>query len=66
MIPLIAAMTPDRVIGRDGDMRWCLSVDSAQNHLHFLPQTDRLYITLTHASVDGDNWFLIASVNKVC
>lgn len=127
MISLIAAMTPDRVIGLDGDMPWHLPADlawfkrntlnkpvlmgrktwesigskplpkrkniiisrdsalshdgaelaaspeqalslvdagdevmiigGAQIYAHFLPQADRLYITLIHASVDGDSWF---------
>ncbi len=127
MISLIAAMTPDRVIGLDGDMPWRLPADlawfkrntlnkpivmgrktwasigskplpgrknivisrnnglahggaalagspeqvlsfvdaddevmiigGAQIYSHFLPQADRLYITLIHASVDGDTWF---------
>ncbi|MEZ5479009.1 MAG: type 3 dihydrofolate reductase [Thiolinea sp.] len=127
MLSLIAAMTPDRVIGRDGRMPWHLPADLAwfkrqtlgkpvlmgrktwhslgqkplpgrQNiiisraaasspegvgwahspeaalqlasghaevmvigggeiYSHFLPQADRLYITLIHASVEGDSWF---------
>lgn len=127
MISMIAAMTPERVIGCDGDMPWHLPADfawfkrntlnkpilmgrktwqsigskplpgrkniiisrnndlddngaaladspdqalslvkdsdevmiigGAQIYSHFLPQADRLYITLIHASVDGDSWF---------
>lgn len=127
MISLIAAMTPERVIGRDGDMPWHLPADlawfkrntlnkpvimgrktwesigskplpgrkniiisrnselacpgavvsasptqalalageaedvmiigGAQIYQHFLPQTDRLYITLIYTSVAGDSWF---------
>lgn len=127
MLSLIAAMTPERVIGLDGDMPWHLPADlawfkrntlekpiimgrktwasigckplpkrrnivisrdtsltltgaelvdspdsalalvddasevmiigGAQIYSHFLPQADRLYITLIHASVEGDSWF---------
>lgn len=127
MISMIAAMTPERVIGRSGDMPWHLPADlawfkrntlqkpvimgrktwqsigskplagrsniivsrdqnfvapgavpvtspeqalqltnnagevmvigGAQLYQYFLPQTDRLYITLIHTSVAGDSWF---------
>ncbi|PIE00607.1 MAG: type 3 dihydrofolate reductase [Thiothrix nivea] len=127
MISMIAAMTPERVIGRDGDMPWHLPADlawfkrhtlqkpvvmgrktwqsmgskplperhniiisrdqgfvapgaalaaspaqaltlagdaeevmiigGAQVYQYFLPQADRLYITLIHMSVVGDSCF---------
>lgn len=126
MLSMIAAMTPDRVIGKDGTMPWHMPADlawfrrntvrkpvimgrktwesigkalpkrrnivvsrdqslvlpdtdivhspeaalattanddevvvigGAQIYTAFLPQADRLYLTLIHADIAGDTWF---------
>ena len=51
------ADSPDRALSLVKDSAEVMIIGGAQIYSHFLPQADRLYITLIHASVGGDSWF---------
>lgn len=53
----LLAASPAQAIGMAGDADEVMIIGGAQIYSYFLPQAERLYITLIHTSVAGDSWF---------
>lgn len=53
----VCAVSPEQALVLSGDADEVMIIGGAQIYQQFLPQTDRLYITLIHTSVAGDSWF---------
>ncbi|MGB0845960.1 MAG: type 3 dihydrofolate reductase [Thiolinea sp.] len=52
-----SAISPDAALELADTDNEVMIIGGAQIYTQFLPQADRLYITLIHACVEGDSWF---------
>jgi len=49
--------TPEAALQAAGDVEEVMIIGGASFYRQMLPQTDRLYLTLVHQTIDGDAWF---------
>lgn len=51
------AGSPEQALSVAGEADEIMIIGGAQIYTHFLPQAERLYITLIEAQIIGDSWF---------